>query len=125
MIYRCPVCRTRRHSQALLTRHIEQSGHHRLCCCKGYDYPHRPGSKLCVTETTPPPEPKRKRGRPAKPDALTPAERAARYRAKKAAAKAAKPPMWRGKNGETWSGKGQRPKWFQAHLDLYGLPDFS
>lgn len=86
MIYRCPVCRTRRHDQALLTRHIEQAGHDKLCSCSGYAYPHRPGSKLCVTENTPPPAPKRKRGRPAKPDALTPAERAARYRARKAAA---------------------------------------
>lgn len=67
---------------------------------------------------------KPKRGRPRKPDALTPAQRARRYRARKKAA-AAKPPMWRGRNGETWTGKGQLPAWFKAHLQLYGLPDFS
>lgn len=67
---------------------------------------------------------KPKRGRPRKPDALTPAQRARRYRARKKAAAAKKPPMWRGRNGETWTGRGQRPAWFKAHLEQYGLPDF-
>lgn len=56
---------------------------------------------------------KPKRGRPRKPDALTPAERARAYRARKRAAKAKREPMWRGPNGETWTGRGKPPKWVE------------
>lgn len=70
---------------------------------------------------------KPKRGRPRKPDALTPAQRARAYRARQRAAKAKKagPTMWRGRNGETWTGRGQQPAWYRAHLQVYGLPEFS
>lgn len=62
---------------------------------------------------------KPKRGRPRKPDALTPAERARAYRARKRAAKARAARLkasgitglYRGPNGETWSGRGLMPKW--------------
>ena len=53
----------------------------------------------------------RGRGRPRKLDALTPAQRAQRYRDKKK--RPAKPAMWRGPNGETWTGRGLQPRWFR------------
>ena len=60
----------------------------------------------------------RGRGRPRKPDALTPADRAQRYRDRKKAAKrlaAAYPNgFFRGPNGETWGGRGLTPKWLQV-----------
>ncbi len=43
---RCPVCRTRRKDPLLMLRHLQESGH-RSCCCGGYHYMHRPGSKCC------------------------------------------------------------------------------
>lgn len=65
---------------------------------------------------------KRGRGRPRKPDALTPAQRAKRYRDRQRAAKEqharalAAGIRYRGPNGETWTGRGQRPRWYQAAL---------
>lgn len=58
----------------------------------------------------------KKRGRPSKPDALTPAERAKAYRDRKKAAKRRNVPAaaYRGPNGETWSGRGLVPKWLQV-----------
>lgn len=52
MIWRCPECRTRRHSRALFTRHIQATGH-KLCQCGhvaygGAAFPHRPGSPFCA-----------------------------------------------------------------------------
>lgn len=46
MLFRCPECRTRRHTWELFTRHLRESGH-RLCTCGGYHYAHRPGSPFC------------------------------------------------------------------------------
>ena len=63
---------------------------------------------------------KRGRGRPRKADALTPAERASRYRQRQKTklqrntAKAAA--RWHGPNGEYWSGKGKPPIWFVAAI---------
>lgn len=73
---------------------------------------------------------KRGRGRPRKPDALTPAQRAARYRARKAQSKARqlqarveamlykrRPQIrYRGPNGETWTGRGLMPRWMTCAL---------
>lgn len=64
--------------------------------------------------------PRRGRGRPRKPDALTPAQRAKAYRARKAWRKsqAARQAQCRyvGPAGETWSGRGKRPRWVEAAL---------
>lgn len=64
---------------------------------------------------------KPKRGRPAKPDALTPAQRAQRYRDKLRAqgysgrgAVYKRVIRYRGPKGETWSGRGQAPAWIRA-----------
>lgn len=46
MLFRCPECRTRRHSWDLFSRHLKETGH-RLCTCGGYHYAHRPGSTYC------------------------------------------------------------------------------
>lgn len=60
-------------------------------------------------------ENKRGRGRPRLDNALTPAERAKRYRDRKKAAKrraAAFPNgFYRGPHGQTWSGRGLMPRW--------------
>ena len=46
---RCPQCRTRRTTLALLRRHLRQSGHaRRPCFCEGYPFLHRPGGRLCA-----------------------------------------------------------------------------
>lgn len=50
--YRCPECRTRRSTLALLKAHMVASGH-RLCNCGhvsygGTGFPHRPGSPCCI-----------------------------------------------------------------------------
>lgn len=85
---------------------------------------------------------KRGRGRPRKADALTPAQRAKRYRDKQKAAALArelKRQHWtyrhltqhpsraagvviryRGPNGETWTGRGLRPRWVSAYLETGG-----
>lgn len=66
---------------------------------------------------------RRGRGRPRKPDALTPAQRAKRYRDRQkaaAAARAAAARPWikyRGPNGETWTGRGLMPRWVSAALE--------
>lgn len=66
---------------------------------------------------------KPKRGRPRKPDALTDAQRAKRYRDNKRASKAqvsrygGPTQFWRGPNGETWSGRGKKPRWYQIALE--------
>lgn len=68
-------------------------------------------------------EPKRGRGRPRKVDALTPAQRAKRYRDRKRAVRAKRARelhagiRYRGPNGETWTGRGQRPRWYVAALE--------
>ncbi len=65
---------------------------------------------------------KRGRGRPRKPDALTPAQRAKRYRDRKRADQAERARQlaagirYRGPNGETWTGRGQTPRWFNAAM---------
>lgn len=67
---------------------------------------------------------KPKRGRPRKPDALTPAERARAYRARKRRAKAVAEHfrsigitgIYRGPNGETWTGRGLMPKWLAVQV---------
>lgn len=66
--------------------------------------------------------PKRGRGRPRLDNPLTPAERAKAYRdrKRKAKAKAAQvarygvPILYRGPNGETWSGRGLMPRWIST-----------
>ena len=63
---------------------------------------------------------KPKRGRPRKPDALTAAERAMRYRARKRAARLAKQPKYRGPNGESWTGRGLMPRWMAAQISHFG-----
>lgn len=66
------------------------------------------------------------RGRPRKPDAKTPAQRAREYRARKRAAKLAKQARYRCPlTGSTWSGRGKPPKWVEVALK-YGktLADF-
>lgn len=61
--------------------------------------------------------PKRGRGRPRKPDALTPAQRAKRYRDKQRKKAAMKQPLYRcPRTGSTWNGKGQKPRWVVIHL---------
>lgn len=69
---------------------------------------------------------KPKRGRPRKADAKTDAERARAYRARKRARKEfyrikGSAIMYRGPLGETWTGKGQMPKWL-ASLIQQGHP---
>lgn len=74
-----------------------------------------------LTMELPGPDVKRGRGRPRKPDALTPAQRAQRYRDRQRAAAAARKlaadlhrrmrVRYRGPNGETWSGRGKTPIW--------------
>lgn len=49
--YRCPECRTRRSTLALLKAHMVASGH-RVCNCGhvsygGTGFPHRPGTPYC------------------------------------------------------------------------------
>lgn len=91
---------------------------------------------------------KRGRGRPRKADALTPAQRAQRYRDRQKAAAAereTKRAAWaykhlkqhpsrlapagvviryRGPNGETWTGRGLRPRWVTAAMENgYTLDD--
>jgi hypothetical protein len=102
-VFRCPICRTRRKDQSLLLQHLEQSGHEKdqLCRCSAYKYPHRAGSALCAVQAeidatlqrhkisvTPAAPSAKKRGRPSKPDAITPAQRAKAYRARKKTGKA-------------------------------------
>jgi DNA-binding protein H-NS len=68
--------------------------------------------------------PKRGRGRPRLDNPLTPAERAKAYRERKRAAKARAARlkaqgitgMYRGPNGETWTGRGLSPKWLQQQI---------
>ena len=62
---------------------------------------------------------KRGRGRPRKDDALTPAQRAQRYRdrKKRAALMARVQIKYRGPNGETWSGRGLMPRWITVLLE--------
>lgn len=64
-------------------------------------------------------EPKRGRGRPRKDNALTPAQRAQRYRDKKKRAKLMDRVLikYRGPNGETWSGRGLMPRWITVLLE--------
>ena len=65
---------------------------------------------------------KPQRGRPRKPDALTPAERARNYRARKTASRKIADrlrahgvvALYRGPNGETWSGRGLMPRWLHV-----------
>lgn len=76
--------------------------------------------------------PKRGRGRPRKPDALTPAQRAQRYRDKKLLdaallkgsqrfnANLAKCMYRCPMTGSTWSGRGQKPYWVRVHLERGG-----
>lgn len=45
-VYRCPACRTRRSTQALMRAHVQDTGH-ATCWCGGYHYKHRPGSPFC------------------------------------------------------------------------------
>lgn len=73
---------------------------------------------------------RRGRGRPRKPDALTPAQRAKRYRDRQRAAKAKRARelaagiRYRGPNGETWTGRGLMPRWVTAALERgYTLAD--
>ena len=56
---------------------------------------------------------KRGRGRPRKPDALSNAERQQRHRDKLKRLKRAAAPgvLYRGPYGETWTGRGQMPRW--------------
>lgn len=63
---------------------------------------------------------KRGRGRPRKDDALTPAERAQRYRDRKKAAKRVSAVRYRGPNGEGWTGRGQVPAWLRARINHFG-----
>lgn len=71
---------------------------------------------------------KRGRGRPRKPDALTPAQRAKRYRDRqrtlreRAQREAANGVRYRGPNGETWSGRGLMPRWMRAAMELGHTP---
>lgn len=77
--------------------------------------------------------PKRGRGRPRLANPLTPAERARRYRQRKASAKkkgiygisqkvldtwkkTGLKGFYRGPHGETWSGRGLMPKWLQVQI---------
>lgn len=61
---------------------------------------------------------KRGRGRPRKENALSDAERAKRYRQRMKSRKLAglkkNTVMYRGPHGETWSGRGQMPKWLEV-----------
>lgn len=60
---------------------------------------------------------RRGRGRPPKPDALTPAQRAQRYRDRKASRKLVAMKQWQQVKyrdpltGKTWTGRGLTPKW--------------
>lgn len=56
-------------------------------------------------------------GRPRKPNALTPAQRAKIYRAKKKLKPGHPNVMYRGPNGCTWSGKGQHPAWVRNLIE--------
>ena len=87
---------------------------------------------------------KRGRGRPRKPDALTAAQRAKRYRDRQKAAAAAREAVkaawkykhlqphpgrvlaikYRGPNGETWTGRGLMPRWVTHAMESgYTLAD--
>lgn len=125
MTYRCPICRTRRKDFLLYSRHLEESGHgvDKLCRCNAHKYPHRAGSACepvpAAITVTPIAPGAKKRGRPAKPDALTPAQRAKAYRDRKKAAKRRNVPaaMYRDPmTGQTWTGRGLMPKWLSVQV---------
>ena len=62
-----------------------------------------------------------RRGRPPKDDAMTPAQRAQRYRnRKKAEQRRLAGAMYVGPNGKTWSGRGQVPMWLRIAIERTG-----